>query len=144
MGSSLSEPMLSQAESEFVALQRVARLATVDAAGTPHVVPVCPVLDGDRVVIESGARSAKVRNIRDNAKVSVAFDEYTENWSALRQVIVFGSARLIETGPAFASNRDLLYEKFPQFEAELPIEEKESVIIEVEIDRAASSGFDQG
>jgi len=76
VGSSLREPLLSQVESEFVALQRVARLATVDAAGAPHVVPVCPVLDGDRVVIESGTRSAKVRNIRDNAKVSVAVDAY--------------------------------------------------------------------
>ncbi len=143
MASSPPGPLLSRAESEFVALQRVARLATVDAAGAPHVVPVCPVLDGDRVVLESGARSAKVRNIRDNPKISVAFDEYSEDWSALRQVIVFGRARLIETGSAFVRNRDLLYKKFPQFEAELPIEEKESVIIEVRIDRAVTWGFDQ-
>jgi len=58
-------------------------------------------------------------------------------------VIVFGRAQVIETGSAFGRNRDLLYKKFPQFETESPIEEPESVIIEVGIDRAVSWGFYQ-
>jgi len=41
---------LTEAEASFIRWERVARLATVDAEGQPHVVPVCPVLDGDHLV----------------------------------------------------------------------------------------------
>ncbi|TMC57004.1 MAG: TIGR03668 family PPOX class F420-dependent oxidoreductase, partial [Chloroflexota bacterium] len=39
---------LTEAETTFVTTQRVARLATADAEGNPHVIPVCYAFDGSR------------------------------------------------------------------------------------------------
>ncbi|HEV2405268.1 MAG TPA: pyridoxamine 5'-phosphate oxidase family protein, partial [Ktedonobacterales bacterium] len=39
---------LTDAERAFVLSQRVARLATSDVNGRPHIVPVCFAFDGER------------------------------------------------------------------------------------------------
>ena len=39
--------MLTDRERRFLEAERVARLATADAAARPHVVPVCYALAGD-------------------------------------------------------------------------------------------------
>lgn len=38
---------LPDAVKEFVASARVCRIATVRPNGEPHVIPVCPVFDGE-------------------------------------------------------------------------------------------------
>jgi nitroimidazol reductase NimA-like FMN-containing flavoprotein (pyridoxamine 5'-phosphate oxidase superfamily) len=109
--------------------------------GTPHVVPVCPVLDLDRIVIAS-AFDRKVANIRDNPAVCIAFDDYSEDWEhGLAQVIVYGDAYLVDSGPEFDRDAALLNEKFPQYPASTsPIEVGTTVIIEIRIVRVSSSG----
>jgi predicted pyridoxine 5'-phosphate oxidase superfamily flavin-nucleotide-binding protein len=57
---------LAEREREFIRWARVARLATVDRSGRPHVVPVSPVLDGDLILFATDEESAKVRNLRAN------------------------------------------------------------------------------
>ena len=80
-------------------------------------------------------------DIRDNASVTFCVDRYTEDWdNELAQVIVSGEAYLIESGPEFARDRSLLYEKFPQYERVAPIEEGSTVIIEFRVSEVASSG----
>ena len=80
---------------------RVARMATVDAAGRPYVVPICFVYDGaafytavdrkpKRVPAE---RLARVRNIAATGRVAVVIDEYREDWRRLWYVAVRGRAR---------------------------------------------------
>jgi PPOX class probable F420-dependent enzyme len=54
---------------------RTAKLATVRADGTPHVVPVWVVLDGDDIVFNAGESTAKVKAIRHQPQVSVLFDD---------------------------------------------------------------------
>ena len=66
---------LKKVEREFIAFQRVCRVATVSRKGTPHNVPVCPILDGDRIYFASAADGVKVRNIQATGKVALAFDE---------------------------------------------------------------------
>jgi hypothetical protein len=106
----------------------------------PHVVPVCHVLDLDRVVIAS-AYDQKVVDIRDNASVTYCVDSYSEDWdNGLAQVVMSGEAYLIESGPEFERGRALLYEKFPQYERVAPIEEDTTVIIEFRVQRVHSSG----
>ncbi|HCF88177.1 MAG TPA: TIGR03668 family PPOX class F420-dependent oxidoreductase, partial [Ktedonobacter sp.] len=39
---------LTEGETAFVSAQRVARLATSDKEGNPHVIPVCYAFDGQR------------------------------------------------------------------------------------------------
>jgi nitroimidazol reductase NimA-like FMN-containing flavoprotein (pyridoxamine 5'-phosphate oxidase superfamily) len=133
--------ILSGPEATFVDASRVARLGTTMLDGTPHVIPVCPVLDLDRIVIAS-AFDRKVANIRDNPAVCIAFDEYSEDWDhGLRQVIVFGDAYLVEGGPEFDRDAALLNEKFPQYPVSTdPIQVGTTVIIEIRVVRVSSSG----
>ncbi len=132
---------LTQSETLFVARQRVAHLATRYPDGRPHVVPISPVLDLERLVFASETATQKVANIRSDPSVAVCFDEYSEVWDSLRQVILHGEAYLIETGFEFRRDRELLYEKYRQYEADAPIEEGTSVVIEVRLDRAVTWGF---
>jgi nitroimidazol reductase NimA-like FMN-containing flavoprotein (pyridoxamine 5'-phosphate oxidase superfamily) len=134
------ERELTGAEAAFLADARVGHLATIQMGSWPHVVPVCHVLDLDRVVIAS-AYDRKVSDIRDNASVTFCVDRYSEDWgNELAQVIVSGEAYLIESGPEWERDRALLYEKFPQYESVAPIEEGSTVIIEFRVSEVTSSG----
>ncbi|TMC89571.1 MAG: TIGR03668 family PPOX class F420-dependent oxidoreductase, partial [Chloroflexi bacterium] len=85
---------LTEAETTFVAAQRVARLATADAEGNPHVIPVCYAFDGSRFytpldekpkrVAESKLR--RVRNIAARPEVALVIDQYDDDWSRLGYV----------------------------------------------------------
>lgn len=131
---------LTPAETEFVERQRVAHLATVYRGGAPHVVPISPVLDLDRVVFASEPNQ-KIANIRGDPSVAIVFDDYTEVWSALQGVVIHGTAYVLEGGFEFRRDRELLYGKFAQYPSDAPIEEGESVIVEVKVDRVVSWGF---
>jgi PPOX class probable F420-dependent enzyme len=131
---------LTEAEASFVRWARVARFATVAPDGSPHVVPVCPVLDGDRLLIASDD-NAKVRNIRLNPRVAIVFDEYVEDWDRNMQVALWGTARLIEGGREWERGKELLDEKFRQYEPLYPIKPGGSLIVEVRIERVASEGL---
>jgi PPOX class probable F420-dependent enzyme len=132
---------LTEVERGYVAAARVARLATVDPGGWPHVVAVCPVLDGDRLVLATDEETAKVRNIQRHPHVALAFDDYVEDWTALRQVMIRGTATMHDHGPDWDRGRALLYERFPQYESESPITAGGSVIVHVEIEQVASWGL---
>ena len=92
---------LKKAEREFIAFQRVCRVATVGRDGAPHNVPVCPLLDGEHIYFASEAGAVKVRHLRTNQQVALVFDEYTEAWANLRGILIRGTARVIPGGPAF-------------------------------------------
>ncbi|HEX9122187.1 MAG TPA: pyridoxamine 5'-phosphate oxidase family protein [Actinomycetota bacterium] len=131
---------LTEAEREFVRWSRVARVATLGPGG-PHVVPISPVLDGDAIVFATEEATAKVRNVRSDSRVSLVFDDYVEEWNALRQVIVSGTARVVEPGPEWERGRSLLYAKYLQYEPLATIGEADTVMVHVSIDRVVSSGF---
>jgi PPOX class probable F420-dependent enzyme len=57
---------------------RTAKLGTVRADGSPHVVPVWVVLDGDDIVFNAGESTAKVKAIRHEPRVSILFDDEQE------------------------------------------------------------------
>ena len=102
---------------------RVGRLATADVSGRPLVVPVCYVLDADgrRVYSAIDAKPKRtrqlrrLRNIRENPHVSLVVDQYDEDWSRLRYVIVEGNAEIVEAGPLRERAIDLLLEKYSQY-----------------------------
>ncbi|MGH2485760.1 MAG: TIGR03668 family PPOX class F420-dependent oxidoreductase [Ktedonobacterales bacterium] len=97
---------LSDAERAFVLGRRVARLATGDVNGRPHVVPVCFAFDGERFIIAldekpkrvAPSRLRRVRNIAANPNVSLLFDHYEEDWSRLGFVRVDGRAEIVAPG----------------------------------------------
>lgn len=101
---------------------RVARLATVDPSGRPHVVPICFVLDGDLLytaVDEKPKRTRRLqrlRNIEANPRVEVLIDGYEEDWSRLWWVRLRGTARVVDEPRAL----ELLAEKYPQYRTHPP------------------------
>jgi coenzyme F420-0:L-glutamate ligase/coenzyme F420-1:gamma-L-glutamate ligase len=106
---------------------RVARLATADASGRPHVVPVCFAHDGrsfytalDRKPKQVGLEElARVRHILANPNVSLLVDEYRENWGRLWYVLVRGTARLLTQGKELRRAHRLLRAKYPQYRSGL-------------------------
>jgi PPOX class probable F420-dependent enzyme len=61
---------------EFLAYgTRTAKLATVSRSGAPHVMPVWFVLDGEQLVLMTGAESVKGRNLRRDPRVAVVVDD---------------------------------------------------------------------
>ena len=97
--------VLGEGERAFLDGQRVARLATVDAAGVPHVVPVCFAIEGDTAYIaidrkpKSGKPLKRLRNIAENPHVALTADHYDDDdWTRLRWVMVRGRAELLERG----------------------------------------------
>lgn len=100
---------------------RVARLATVDAAGHPHVVPCCFVLDdltAYSAVDDKPKRSAQLRrlaNVQARPVASLLIDEYSEDWAALWWIRTGGPARVIGAGPSHDRAVRLLLGKYPQY-----------------------------
>ena len=107
----------------FLREARVGRLATADAAGRPLVVPVCFAFENDALysaVDDKPKRTRelrRLRNIAENPHVSLVVDEWHEDWSRLRWVIVDGSADVLRGGPDFDRAIDRLREKYPQYRA---------------------------
>jgi nitroimidazol reductase NimA-like FMN-containing flavoprotein (pyridoxamine 5'-phosphate oxidase superfamily) len=134
-------PVLTGREADFFSAARVVYLGTVTPAGTPHVVPVSPFLDLDRIVLATEGDTVKVRNVRHNPSVSLTVDEYDENWDLLKAVVVFGWAQVIESGYEWERIRTLLYGKYPQYPDQAPIEEGTTVMLDVRIDRIVTWGF---
>lgn len=122
---------LKKIERDFISLQRVLRIATVGKNGMPHNVPLCHVIDGDRIYFATEKGSKKVKNLKENGKVALVCDEYSEIWSYLKGVFIQGKTRVISQGQEFRKVRKLFYQKYPQYEREFPIEEGDAVIVEI-------------
>lgn len=107
----------------FLREARVGRLATADAAGRPLVVPVCFAVDGEALysaVDDKPKRTRelrRLRNITDNPHVALVVDEWDEDWSRLRWVIVEGRADILRAGAVFSRALELLGGKYPQYRA---------------------------
>ena len=127
----------------FIASHRVARMATADQTGTPHVVPVCYAFDGTSVYTAldrkpkrlPARRLRRVRNIQSNPRVSLIVDDYSEDWSMLRYVLVHGTAEVLETGNERDRAEELLREKYPQYAGMLDVG---SSVIKIVPDRVTS------
>lgn len=138
--------VLSPRETAFLVRRRVARLATADASGAPHNVPVCFACDGSDLYIALDekpkdvpvARLKRVRNILENPNVALVADRYAEDWSLLAFVLVRGKAELLEVGTrGHAAAVRLLRGKYRQYE-EMRIQE--NPVISIRPERAASWG----
>jgi PPOX class probable F420-dependent enzyme len=110
----------AEARDRFAAA-RVARLATVDERGRPHLVPVVFALDGDTlftVVDEKPKRTTELKrlaNVRANPRVSLLADHYEEDWSKLWWVRADGTARVLPPDEPEAKRAiDLLTARYPQ------------------------------
>jgi PPOX class probable F420-dependent enzyme len=117
---------LTEEEIAFAHAQRVARMATADADGHPHIVPVCYAFDGIRFYIPLDEKPKKVdesklrrvRNIEARHEASLLLDQYDDDWSRLGYVLVYGHAGLLQPGdPLHAQALLLLRERYVQYRA---------------------------
>lgn len=101
---------------------RVARLATVDADGVPHLVPVTFAAWADTVVTaidhkpKTTTRLKRLRNIEATGRVSLLTDHYDDgDWSRLWWVRVDGTATVVSTEPERAHLTQPLRARYAQY-----------------------------
>ncbi len=128
-------------ERNFVDSARVARLATVDSNGTPHNIPICPLLHNDKIYFGTGASAKKVLNLKNNPNVALVFDDYTEAWEHLRGIMIQGRARVMPS-KRFRALRKKLYTKYLQFPLAFPLPERSTAIVEVVLQKKFSWGLE--
>lgn len=106
----------------------VARLATVDPDGRPHLVPVVFALRGDEIVTavdRKPKRSGQLRrlhNIAVHPAVCLLVDVYDDDWDRLWWVRADGGAHVLppDAGDEYAAGVELLRQKYPQYRREPP------------------------
>ena len=116
---------LSQDQARWLTTAPSAHLATADASGTPHVIPVCYASDGRFLfsVLDQKPKRAqvtrlrRVRNIRENPQVSLVIDHYEDDWSRLGYILLMGTAELIFEDLEHEDAVRLLRQKYSQYRA---------------------------
>ena len=110
----------------LVAAERVARLATVDPDGRPHVVPIVFALVGETLysAVDEKPKSSRtlrrIENARARPDVTVLVDRYDEDWTQLWWVRIRGRARVLDEGDEAAAALEALTAKYPRYRDEPP------------------------
>ena len=98
-------PLISAEICARLEMERIARLATLDADRSPHLIPICFVWDGSvfysaidhKPKRVAPTRLARMRNIRETPQVALLVDQYDEDWKRLWYVLVRGKAALVSS-----------------------------------------------
>jgi PPOX class probable F420-dependent enzyme len=114
---------------ERFAAAKVARLATADAAGRPHLVPIAFAVSGNHIysVVDAKPKRTialrRLTNVRENKAVALLVDHYDDaNWTALWWVRADGVARVLDRGEPEAERAiRRLRERYPQQRATGPV-----------------------
>ncbi len=115
--------MLTDEQRRFLEARRVAHLATADARGAPHAVPVCFAVADETayITIDEKPKGAgplkRLRNIVENPAVALVADRYDEDWSLLGWVMLRGRAEILEAGAEHDRAQVLLRARYPQLRA---------------------------
>ena len=106
---------------ERFAAARVGRMATITANQTPDLVPMVFAVEGDEVYSavdpkpKTHRELMRLRNIRNEPRVQLLVDEYSEDWRRLWWVRADGIARTVGSGPERDRAIELLRAKYPQY-----------------------------
>lgn len=104
----------------------VARLATIDPDGRPHLVPIVFILDGETLYSAVDAKPKRSRalrrieNARERPDVTVLIDHYEDDWARLWWVRLRGRARVLDEGEEAQRALQLLANKYEQYQREQP------------------------
>ena len=128
----------AEARERFTAA-RVARLATADFSGQPHLVAICFAVEGDVVytAVDQKPKTTmslrRLRNLAMNARCSLLVDHYSDiAWDELWWVRADGSGReLREDEPERERALELLRERYEQYRHDAPA----GPVVAVEIER---------
>jgi nitroimidazol reductase NimA-like FMN-containing flavoprotein (pyridoxamine 5'-phosphate oxidase superfamily) len=110
----VSKP-LPPAVKSFLDGAHVCRISSVGDGGAPHVIPVCPVFDGESTVyVDIGEDDVTAVAVRSNPRIAVLFDEYDDDWAKLRKVLLKCTAEAV-TGDAQQAVWERIRAKYPQY-----------------------------
>lgn len=114
--------MLTDAQRQFLGDTRVAHLATADARGIPHVVPVCFCLRGDNLYVTIDEKPKRqdrplkrIRNIQENPTAAVTVDRWDEDWTKLAWIMLRGAAEILPSGEEHDAAQAELRLRYPQY-----------------------------
>jgi PPOX class probable F420-dependent enzyme len=120
---------LSQDVERKLRESRSAHLATTDALGQPHLVPICFAFDGVSLYTPidhkpktgNWRQLTRVRNIQANPQVAFLIDQYSEQWTDLWYVQIRGVAELLTEPVSLERQRalQLLRDKYEQYRGDL-------------------------
>jgi PPOX class probable F420-dependent enzyme len=116
--------VLAPEDRAFLLRHRVARLATADRAGAPHVIPVCYAVADDALyfVVDAKPKRAtgrglkRMRNLAENPRVALVVDDWDEDWSKLAYLLVHGEAAVVDDDAERTLALGLLRARYPQYE----------------------------
>ncbi len=126
----------------FLALSRVAHLATAGADAAPHAVPLCFWFDGGNFyfVIDqkpkrrTGLKLKRMRNIVANPRVALIIDHYEEDWNQLAYILVDGHARVVEEQEEYLLALRNLRDKYPQYR-NMALSRENNLMVRIEPER---------
>lgn len=134
--SKISSSRLTPSASRLIRSARVAHLSTAGADGQPLVIPICFAFDGKEFFSPIDEKPKQVafqklkrlRNIRENPRVSLVVDRYDEDWQRLAYVLVRGNARILYTGGKHDYAVRLLRKKYQQYRR-MAIDQRPIIVI---------------
>ena len=119
---------------ERFASARVARLATADAGGVPHIVPLVFALDGETIYSAVDAKPKRttdlrrLRNVAANPRVALLADHYADDWDIIWWARADGTGRVLDGSPEAVA---LLRERYAQYRDTPP----EGPVLAVDVER---------
>jgi pyridoxamine 5'-phosphate oxidase family protein len=95
-------------EIDYLAGQRLGRIATVGADGQPHVVPTSFRYNAEHDAIDVGglrmSQTKKLRDVRRTGRASIVVDDVLPPWQP-RMIEIRGTAAVVPTGGKAFGNR---------------------------------------
>lgn len=110
---------------DFLVAERVARMATAEASGAPHVIPICFWFDGRHFYFAidekpkrgRGLSLKRMRNIAENPRIAIVVDHYEDDWSHLAYVMIRGTAQVVEDNEEYMMVLRNLRDKYRPYRA---------------------------
>ena len=116
--------MISERQRRFLDGSRVGHLATADAGGQPHLVPVCYAVEDRTLYITVDEKPKRqdrplkrLRNLLENPQAAFIVDRWDEDWRRLGWVMLRGRAEILDAGPEHDRAQGLLTARYPQYRA---------------------------
>jgi len=114
---------LSDEARAFLDRHRVAHLATADAGGAPHVVPLCYARLADRLYFvaddkpkRGGPRALRrLANIAANPRVALVVDDYDDDWTRLAYLLLHMDAVAVDDDGEYAVGLAALRARYPGY-----------------------------
>ncbi len=128
--------VLKENEIRYLKGRTLCRLATASKDAEPHVTPVIYAMEGEDVIVAVDYGEKKLKNLRENPKVSLVVDEYRPN----RAVMIQGECEILERGKEYLRLQKILFDKFEYYRKN-PWKEGESPILRIRPTKSASWGI---